>query len=1086
MPPATPSAAPASRVTHRPSDAPEGQLQLVIEDEGHRGSSHRAVRSSKVRSWGGQKKEEELVLNLNDGEPRTTTHYDRSSRVNSALLNHSQKPIPAIIIDRNVKQAVIDNRSILYDEEVFNDVILEDLRTGAQSHFDSKKAKGLSGKVKDKLFPNRHLPKKKKMNRVQKVEKFVDSIMVEDLENEGRVTPLFIGEADLTHGEFERKRQDILQSRTKNYMEGEVEVLSLDASPPSTSRLSPAQAELLVSDERRKHEQKRREEKRTAMRLEGIEEEPQDRSVSHTQEPPPKTVLSPEEYEDYIGDAVEKDYPELAGGVDAGSSEVFQQQDQTVAQQQPLLEQEHPQQQPRSSEVQHQPTGPLSGSASMNFMDEHSPTSNGNGDFYHRCVAKLPRDPPRHASGSFSVEANYLLTSAAESRAEICRSIPETSLLNNNESINRFASHFRTSCVASINYDHRDPQRTTSASSSTSASANESRNNSASEPSSMSISTGSVCSNLSNINKNRSNLFLPTSTTSLPEISIEPPTPQAPKPNDGFDRESKVKYDLRVPGYRSMFLTVPGFDDDNDRFLPKYSFDCDDEEQSSSDDDVVHKPRAFASLADMDGSRCLKRYGSSCDIAKFGLTDEAIYSHEDDLNANFEVSGRKSKVGGTGSGPFVAKKLAVFEKVAEEEHQKFIEYQEVRKRIFRAPKKSGEYIEKFFSPKVIETIDARACAGSRHEYYDDEYDNYNDDRSPTPPEIITPYGGHSSPQLPSKYSSSSHVYPSTNSNHPGSVSPSQEYTHESYNDEDFDVYDYVCDRQHSPIPASDETVLRYDSPEPHSTNDVDDSYWQSTEYKNISQPRTTSPGASSPPPGSPKDNLDQRTDEVLEMLDHSYSDMAPEQAGPSHDTPSSWRDEVDAGGAVAGENSVPSGTLPLQLCTTLQTCLINPIYDRQGPAPSQVGGQKRKAAPPPPTPPSGAPVTPVSDTKRGGFFGRARREKEKEKKEREREKKDKDKKDKKEKKKDKDVTTGKRFQLFGGTKKTSEPSSSEAALAISPKRDKGRRVFFGRGRENFVGRNPCISHESDPQVARMTGESFEQESIDLEGETEVL
>ncbi|XP_063589646.1 uncharacterized protein LOC134766645 [Penaeus indicus] len=81
-----------------------------------------------------------------------------------------------------------------------------------------------------------------------------------------------------------------------------------------------------------------------------------------------------------------------------------------------------------------------------------------------------------------------------------------------------------------------------------------------------------------------------------------------------------------------------------------------------------------------------------------------------------------------------------------------------------------------------------------------------------------------------------------------------------------------------------------------------------------------------------------------------------------------------------------------------------------------------------------------------------------------------------------------RFQLFGGVKKTGEPSAAEDTPTKSPKKDKGKRRLFGRAgaKENFVGRPNLASHRSDPQVARMTGDSFERESIDLEEDSEFL
>ncbi|MPC69802.1 hypothetical protein E2C01_064033 [Portunus trituberculatus] len=417
----------------------------------------------------------------------------------------------------------------------------------------------------------------------------------------------------------------------------------------------------------------------------------------------------------------------------------------------------------------------------MNFMDDHSPT-NGNGDFYRRCVARCPRQPPRPACGSFSLTSSCSPATTPSGCSKGLPRSPPIHLLNNNESINSFASHFRTSCVASsdlVSGGERRPKRTVSVSSSSANDSSRNNSTSASEHSSMSISSAS--SSVSNVNKNRTKLFLPTSTTSLPEISVEPPTPQAPKPKDVIDRENKIKYDLLVPGYRSMFLTVPGVDDDcSDRFLPKYSLDSDDDDDSSSeeDDDIVHKPKVLGSLTGLAEGRGLKRYGSSCDIAKLakGFPEEEAYQQyiqddycNDDYNGNVNANNRMSKVGGTGSGPFVAGKLAMFEKVVEEEHQKFIEGQEVRKRIFRAPRKSGEYIEKFYSPQVISSIDARAIDRNHSPPYEDEYDNLDHSRPCTPRGVETPYGGHTSPR---RTSTSNYTYRSSDSSNVYTSKPS--------------------------------------------------------------------------------------------------------------------------------------------------------------------------------------------------------------------------------------------------------------------------------------------------------------------------
>ncbi|XP_050702250.1 uncharacterized protein LOC126988248 isoform X2 [Eriocheir sinensis] len=1114
------------------------------------GARKRGARTGKVNDRGGggtDGHEQEIVLSLENEPPRPSVPLLRepSTDSQSALASHRSRTAAE---DGALKNKEGEEEYDDEDDEE-DDLVIQDIRTGLQSRLNKKK--GLGGKVKDKLFPNRHLPRVKKMDRTKKVEKYVDSLMVEDMNHIGRVTPVLPGEENFTQEDFTRTRNHILQSRPKNYQEGAEELIALD------SPLSPRRTTTIDQDARR-----------SEMKLEGIDEGAR-QNLLQTQDSltGPSAVLSPEDYEDYIGEPVENDYPELAGPSELPTSltppaspppmqaqdsldyapqepaapEYFQQSEEYYQEEESL-----PPPAPAPLAVEEpSPSGPLSGSASMNFMDDHSPT-NGNGDFYRRCVARCPRQPPRPACGSFSLATSCspVNTPSASSRG-LPRS-PPINLLNNNESINSFASHFRTSCVASSDLvsGEKRPKRTVSVSSSSANDSSRNNSTSASEHSSMSISSAS--SGVSNVNKNRTRLFLPTSTTSLPEISVEPPTPQAPKPKDAIDRENKIKYDLLVPGYRSMFLTVPGMEDDcSDRFLPKYSLDSDDDDEDSSsdddDDDVVHKPKVLGSLTGLAEGRGLKRYGSSCDIAKLvkGVPEDTLYGQDDycddDYNGNFDANQKVSKVGGTGSGPFVAGKLAMFEKVVEEEHQKFIEGQEVRKRIFRAPRKSGEYIEKFYSPKVISNVDARAVERCQSPYYEDEYDNLDRSRPCTPRDIETPYGGHSSPRL--RTSDSSNVYiskpaspsprhasPQTKfyghrSPSPSPRSPSPTPRSPSPSPRSLSPPIFKCPpplaRSSPPRARSPSPVARSPSPLAVSNNYQYDneSYPErpmspsSTQYKADTRQVTPVPGSSaggrrmSPNPTRSQpfcyqESLEQRTDEALEMLDMSYLDDAAPP--PSRYTPTAAASPPPA----RGQEKIRRG------CSTSPPPPAPPVdplddvfeieeEDVTG-STSSIGGRNKRAAPRPPTPPHGAAASPPAEGKLGAFFkGRlgkdssAPKEK-KEKKKKDVDKKGKDKKEKEKKEKEKKEEKGggaggKRFQLFGGTKKSSEPHTPPPdSPAASPKKDEkekgaGKRRLFGRGKENFLGRSSQVNQTSDPQVARMSGGSFD-DSINLDDE----
>ncbi|XP_066956029.1 uncharacterized protein [Macrobrachium rosenbergii] len=1152
-------------VTNHRHASTEGHDDLIIniQDEGRQSYSSNAARygkskSSKVKQKGGRSRKggkrfarggggggggggyaEEVVLKMSDEPPHPLSQGNNDpSQMSCALYNRSdsQESVPDIVVTQNVDTAAVNGNYPVDDDEDEDDFVIEDVRTGVQTYLDPKK-KGIGSKVKDKLFPNRHLPKAKKIDRAKKVEQFVDSIMIEDLNRGGRVTPIFDREEYLTYDDYTQKRHTLLQNHPKNFIEGDTEIITLDF--PTTSSLSPQSAEFAMEEERRQLVMKRKEDKKKGLTLEGIEEESPDHSSSVE-----KPIISPEAYEDYIGESVENDYPELAGGSDFQKDqyddELFAQREQELYEEEQrrlqreqeeyelqLKEEELRQQQEEEERLQEmlkqqqeeelrlqeeqqqlqwqqqqqeleeqRPTGPLSGSASMSFMDDHSPTSNGNCDFYRQCIAKTSRDLPQPVPGNCSVDRNFGefgFGGKDDSISSIKTNFVNSGAINN---------HTRTSCTVGNNYagGDRKPKRTISLGSSASASGNESRNNSTStsEHSSMSISTCSVSSNAMTVKKNRSCLFLPTSTTSLPEISIEPPTPQAPKPKDNFDRENKIKYDLRVPGYRSMFLTVPGFDDDDgDRYLPRYSCDSNDEE-SSSDDDVIHKPRVFASLAGMADSQRLKRYGSSCDIAQFGVYGESTshYGRHNDFNANADSYNCKSKVGGTGSGAFVADKLAVFERVVEEEHRKFIECQEVRKRIFRQPKKSGEYLDKFYSPQVIENIDARASVRSRKlRYYDDVFDSDDNPRSPSPNRALSPPSralsppksnaaaspsGYRVPEPPSfsPQPRSNVIYSNNSEPSEPPRSPSPLPTEDDY---DYDVYGYLGNgpQSSSPGPAYGSNTTRQCSPEPQS---------QAAKEIYSTSSRVNSPGPSSALQVDRVSSLDKQTDEVMEMLDNSYLDMNDLDAvnGPTTCKSVSENNGRSSGYDALNKNAPSSSSVdPLDDVFEIED------YDNMGSTTSVGrGGHKRKAAPAPPPPNNASSSSSTSENKLGGFFNRVRKDKDKDKEgDRARMKKTKEKKEKKE-NKDKEKPAGKRFQLFGGAKKANEPSTAEGAEENSPKKDKkddkGKRRLFGRGKENFLGRSPNVSHKSDQQAARMTSGSFDQDSIDLDDETEFL
>lgn len=234
-----------------------------------------------------------------------------------------------------------------------------------------------------------------------------------------------------------------------------------------------------------------------------------------------------------------------------------------------------------------------------------------------------------------------------------------------------------------------------------------------------------------------------------------------------------------------------------------------------------------------------------------------------------------------------------------------------------------------------------------------------------------------------------------------------------------------------------------------------------------------------------QESLEQRTDEVLEMLDMSYLDEAPppsRYASSTSPPPTRGREEKK----TRSSKSPPPPAPPVD---PLDDVFEIEDEDAMG-STTSLGGQKKRSAPRPPTPPRGAAASP--EGKLGAFFkGRLGKDSSapKEKKEKKKDKKEKKEKEKKEEKAGGGglggiggIGAGKRFQLFGAKKTTEPQNSSQDSPDASPKKDKGggKRRLFGRGKENFLGRSPQVQQPSDPQVARMAGGSFDQDSITLD------
>ena len=481
---------------------------------------------------------------------------------------------------------------------------------------DYSKKKGISSRFKAKLFPGKQLPKKR-VNNIKKVVKYVNSLSVNsEFIEERSVTPVFDQEEDLKTDDFIQKRNEYLNKKSCNFMDLGDEVIILDIPDSQDDHIEAAM-------ERRQALLRHREEKKNSLKLEGILEESPQSSPKH------RTLPTPEDYEDYLDAEVVQDYPELAT-TPAGLLPEFTGEKQSGNQC------SYPSEQPEEGRHYSERLGrsvPITGSTSMVFMDEQSSPS---------VVAGIDLSHLEAFRSNDRMICREFLNNV------YCRSsLPASSVINRARSLSD--SHDSSSS--------HNPVSTSTLKSIKSISSYESQtyspvdhdysNNLAARDSIARCSIGSTSgyssmsfdSSSTGCNKKKATLFLPTITTSLPEISLQPPTPQAPKPKPSYEND-KVKYDLKAPGFRSMFLTVPGSeDDDSDKYLPgnasngdEYGeiYSSDSSDSCSEDDDVIHKPRMLSPMSLLSSHGGLRRFGSSCDISSLGLNIPSIGTDQDD------------------------------------------------------------------------------------------------------------------------------------------------------------------------------------------------------------------------------------------------------------------------------------------------------------------------------------------------------------------------------------------------------------------------------------------------------------------------
>ena len=469
--------------------------------------------------------------------------------------------------------------------------------------------KEIKNKFKAKLFPGKYLPKKKD-NPMKKVENYVNSLSIDQVERRS-VTPVLDREEDLELADFIRKRNELLSKLdSKDFFAGDEEIIVLDMVQSQDEHIEAAM-------ERREALLRLREEKKNSLKLEGITEEPPQISPKHG-----LTLPTPEDYEFYLDAKVEQDYPELA----ATPSSI----QPTACNEDGCKQYPNFQDSIRSGHISADRNINVSSSGELLTLPSN---------LYGGCQEVNVSVSEFESLNSVLPTFENQIASKPDEKM-FCRTRVRSFSDSNDEHSSPFTPPVKSDETI-VNVENSEPETVTEENL-VDVSVREPKKRlnigSASGYTSKSFDSSSGATN-----RKKATLSLPTITTSLPEISLQPPTPQAPKPKANNEQ---VKYDLRVPGYKSKFLTVPGSEDEGNKVLPGRSANDDmffDEstESSSDEDDAIHKPLALSALSLIPNYGGLKRFGSSFDMSSVGLktsfdTEENQVMNERESRNNFD------------------------------------------------------------------------------------------------------------------------------------------------------------------------------------------------------------------------------------------------------------------------------------------------------------------------------------------------------------------------------------------------------------------------------------------------------------------
>ncbi|XP_018007987.2 uncharacterized protein LOC108665706 [Hyalella azteca] len=483
----------------------------------------------------------------------------------SALNNNLDSPFKNVGFQLEIEDSCNPNSSSRKNVEVASQSDEDEPIPYERPKPDQKK-KGISSRFKAKLFPAKQLPKKK-VNSLKKVEKYVNSLNINsDFIETRSVTPVFEQEENLNTEDFIRKRIEFLRLSGGDSLHGCEEIVVLDMPESQEDHIEAAM-------ERRQALLRSRDEKKNSLKLEGIQEESPQLSPKHH-----VTLPTPEEYEGYLDAEVEQDYPELAST--------------------PCLTPD--------DDVRLQSVEKSSGETHKSVQIQSASDDTVQGRKKLKLRSKSFEPPTLNKS---LCNPSFIISDRARSLSDSHESADSSShprASNNLESVRSVCS-----CES-----HNDTQYSSSNSSARESLIISCMGSSTSGYSSMSFDSSTV-----NSSQKKATLFLPATTTSLPEISLQPPTPQAPKLRQG-SRSRKSLKNFNIPGYGSNFLTVPGSEEDGSRYLPGNPLEFNDEGSSSgsssSDDDCrVSGPNSTRGPMSLG---LLRRFGSGCNMSSVGLT----------------------------------------------------------------------------------------------------------------------------------------------------------------------------------------------------------------------------------------------------------------------------------------------------------------------------------------------------------------------------------------------------------------------------------------------------------------------------------